>query len=143
MIRAMLVRRRGCVAVVEIAALHPEIDDPGRVAEHDDPDKGEDAEAPAPGRATGQARALSVASRAATATHWSHVSCGPPVKPRGLSRRLYSGTAHLVAVLVLVADDDRAVREALERALQLNGFDVALAADGNDALAATSGRPTR
>ncbi|HET8527501.1 MAG TPA: response regulator, partial [Gaiellaceae bacterium] len=43
-------------------------------------------------------------------------------------------------MLVLVADDDRAVREALERALQLNGFDVALAADGNEALAATSER---
>jgi len=43
-------------------------------------------------------------------------------------------------VLVLVADDDRAVREALERALQLNGFDVALAADGNEALSATAER---
>jgi two-component system, OmpR family, response regulator MprA len=43
-------------------------------------------------------------------------------------------------VLVLVADDDRAVREALERALQLNGFDVALAADGNEALAAATDR---
>jgi two-component system response regulator MprA len=39
-----------------------------------------------------------------------------------------------------VADDDRAVREALERALQLNGFDVALAADGNEAIAATTDR---
>ena len=43
-------------------------------------------------------------------------------------------------MLVLVADDDRAVREALERALQLNGFDVALAADGNEALNATTER---
>jgi len=43
-------------------------------------------------------------------------------------------------MLVLVADDDRAVREALERALQLNGFDVALAADGNEALSATTDR---
>jgi two-component system, OmpR family, response regulator MprA len=43
-------------------------------------------------------------------------------------------------VLVLVADDDRAVREALERALQLNGFDVALAADGNEALTSTAER---
>jgi len=41
---------------------------------------------------------------------------------------------------VLVADDDRAVREALERALQLNGFDVALAADGNEAISATTHR---
>ena len=43
-------------------------------------------------------------------------------------------------MLVLVADDDRAVREALERALELNGFDVALAADGNEALSATADR---
>ena len=43
-------------------------------------------------------------------------------------------------MLVLVADDDRAVREALERALQLNGFDVALAADGNEAISATTDR---
>jgi len=43
-------------------------------------------------------------------------------------------------MLVLVADDDRAVREALERALQLNGFDVALAADGNEALRETTER---
>jgi two-component system, OmpR family, response regulator MprA len=43
-------------------------------------------------------------------------------------------------MLVLVADDDRAVREALERALQLNGFDVELAADGNEALTATTER---
>jgi two-component system, OmpR family, response regulator MprA len=43
-------------------------------------------------------------------------------------------------VLVLVADDDRAVREALERALQLNGFDVALAADGNEAISETTER---
>ena len=41
---------------------------------------------------------------------------------------------------MLVADDDRAVREALERALQLNGFDVALAADGNEAIAETTER---
>ena len=41
---------------------------------------------------------------------------------------------------MLVADDDRAVREALERALQLNGFDVALAADGNEAIAETTAR---
>jgi two-component system, OmpR family, response regulator MprA len=46
----------------------------------------------------------------------------------------------LILMLVLVADDDRAVREALERALQLNGFDVALAADGNEALSATADR---
>jgi DNA-binding response OmpR family regulator len=43
-------------------------------------------------------------------------------------------------MLVLVADDDRAVREALERALQLAGYDVELASDGDAALAAISQR---
>jgi two-component system, OmpR family, response regulator MprA len=39
-------------------------------------------------------------------------------------------------VRVLVVDDEPAVRSALERALRLNGFDVALAEDGEDGLAA-------
>ena len=43
-------------------------------------------------------------------------------------------------MLVLVADDDRAVREALQRALQLAGYDVALASDGDAALAAIAER---
>ena len=43
-------------------------------------------------------------------------------------------------MLVLVADDDRAVREALERALQLAGYDVELASDGDAALAAIAKR---
>ena len=43
-------------------------------------------------------------------------------------------------MLVLVADDDRAVREALERALQLAGYDVALATDGDDALSSIAER---
>jgi two-component system, OmpR family, response regulator MprA len=37
---------------------------------------------------------------------------------------------------VLVADDDRAIRESLSRALELAGYDVVLAADGVAALAA-------
>ena len=37
---------------------------------------------------------------------------------------------------ILVVDDDRAVREALERALGLEGYDVELAADGAEALSA-------
>src|SRR5260370_24336534 len=48
--------------------------------------------------------------------------------------------AHCVVMLVLVADDDRAVREALERALQLAGYDVQLASDGDAALAAIAQR---
>ena len=43
-------------------------------------------------------------------------------------------------MLVLVADDDRAVREALERALQLEGFEVELAHDGDATLAAVEKR---
>src|SRR5207247_10417803 len=38
------------------------------------------------------------------------------------------------------AGDDRAVREALERALQLAGYDVELASDGDSALAAIEKR---
>ncbi len=37
---------------------------------------------------------------------------------------------------VLVVDDERAVRESLDRALRLSGYDVALASDGLDALRA-------
>src|SRR5262245_30571549 len=36
---------------------------------------------------------------------------------------------------VLVADDDAVVRDSIERALRVNGFDVALAGDGVDTLA--------
>ena len=41
---------------------------------------------------------------------------------------------------ILVVDDDRAVREALERALGLEGYDVELAADGAEALASVERR---
>jgi two-component system response regulator MprA len=37
---------------------------------------------------------------------------------------------------VLVVDDDRAVRDSLRRSLEFNGYDVALAADGAEGLAA-------
>src|SRR5579872_3770422 len=43
-------------------------------------------------------------------------------------------------MLVLVTDDDRTVRESLERALQLHGYEVALASDGDSALAAVESR---
>ena len=43
-------------------------------------------------------------------------------------------------MLVLVADDDRAVRESLERALQLAGYEVDLAVDGDAALSAIERR---
>jgi len=48
------------------------------------------------------------------------------------------GTA---APRVLVVDDDRAVRESLRRSLEFNGYDVALAVDGAEALASISRTP--
>jgi two-component system response regulator MprA len=39
-----------------------------------------------------------------------------------------------VSVRVLLADDDRAIRESLERALELEGYDVTAVADGVQAL---------
>ena len=41
---------------------------------------------------------------------------------------------------ILVVDDERAVREALERALRLEGYEVELAEDGQQALLALAGR---
>jgi two-component system, OmpR family, response regulator MprA len=47
-----------------------------------------------------------------------------------------------VAVRILVVDDDRAVRESLRRSLSFNGYSVALAQDGVEALdAIASDRP--
>ena len=37
---------------------------------------------------------------------------------------------------ILIAEDDRAVRESLERALRLEGYEVETASDGAAALAA-------
>ena len=42
---------------------------------------------------------------------------------------------------ILVVDDEPAVREAVERALRLEGHDVSLAADGQEALGALDSRP--
>src|SRR4051795_3819109 len=42
---------------------------------------------------------------------------------------------------ILVVDDEPAVREAVERALRLEGHDVLLAADGQEALGALDTRP--
>jgi two-component system response regulator MprA len=43
------------------------------------------------------------------------------------------------AARLLVVDDERAVRDALRRALALEGYDVQLAADGDEALTALAG----
>src|SRR6201988_3385187 len=55
-------------------------------------------------------------------------------------RSLTSEGTLFLTMLVLVTDDDRAVREALERALQLAGYEVELAPDGDAALAAIERR---
>jgi two-component system response regulator MprA len=44
------------------------------------------------------------------------------------------------AARVLVVDDDRAVRESLRRSLEFNGYQVALAGDGAEALASIAGQ---
>lgn len=41
---------------------------------------------------------------------------------------------HTCTVRILVVDDERAVREALQRALRLEGYDVEMATDGQEAL---------
>jgi two-component system, OmpR family, response regulator MprA len=45
----------------------------------------------------------------------------------------------MVSVKILVVDDERAVRESLRRALELEGYEIELAGDGNEALS-TLGR---
>src|SRR5436853_7479267 len=40
----------------------------------------------------------------------------------------------MMPVKIMVVDDERAVRESLRRALELEGYDVGLAVDGSDAL---------
>jgi two-component system response regulator MprA len=42
---------------------------------------------------------------------------------------------------ILVVDDEQAVREALDRALRLDGYEVDLAGDGSEALATIAKRP--
>jgi two-component system response regulator MprA len=46
----------------------------------------------------------------------------------------YRRIATITGMAILVVDDDRAVRDALRRALTLQGYDVDLAADGEEAL---------
>ena len=51
------------------------------------------------------------------------------------------GRMDATTATVLVADDDRAIRESLERALQLEGYTVRTVADGVQALAAVHSDP--
>jgi two-component system response regulator MprA len=47
---------------------------------------------------------------------------------------------HTCTMRILVVDDERPVRDALDRALRLEGYDVDLAEDGQDALLSLAGR---
>ena len=61
----------------------------------------------------------------------SHATCN--VRARG---NLRSGSSVILTPVtrVLIVDDEPAVRAALDRALRLDGYEVALAADGREAL---------
>ena len=62
----------------------------------------------------------------------------PTTRPlSAVSRR---GAQLSLEMLVLVVDDDRAVREALGRAFELEGYEVELASDGEEALSAVEAR---
>ena len=50
-------------------------------------------------------------------------------------------TSTISDMAILVVDDDQAVREALRRALTMQGYDVSLAADGEEALASPAANP--
>jgi two-component system response regulator MprA len=63
-------------------------------------------------------------------------SSGAAVNTIGPSRH-YGDVAHRV----LIADDDRAIRESLVRALELEGYDVTVVADGVAALATARRSP--
>ena len=47
------------------------------------------------------------------------------------------------AMKIMVVDDERAVRESLRRALELEGYEVELAADGEEALEQIGPRRSR
>jgi two-component system response regulator MprA len=50
------------------------------------------------------------------------------------SHELLTSNAHNAHVKILVVDDERAVRESLRRALELEGYEIELAEDGRQAL---------
>src|SRR5207248_9321189 len=60
----------------------------------------------------------------------------PPWRRRRPWRDLRSASfrATMTQMRILVADDERAVRDSLRRALELEGYEIELAADGEEAL---------
>src|SRR5207344_169726 len=56
-----------------------------------------------------------------------------PLRNYFLSRHSESSSNNW-AMKILVVDDERAVRESLRRALELEGYEIELAGDGNEAL---------
>jgi two-component system, OmpR family, response regulator MprA len=63
------------------------------------------------------------------------MSGDPPEQTEGESAHVvFRSIQHTCTVRILVVDDERAVREALQRALKLEGYEVDLAADGQEAL---------
>src|SRR5947199_6596835 len=49
-------------------------------------------------------------------------------------RQLSDSRLTMMPMKILVVDDERAVRESLRRALELEGYDIELAADGVEAV---------
>src|SRR5690606_28742855 len=68
-------------------------------------------------------------------------SPGPPCPLTVISPGWASIAPMTSSSRVLIADDDRAIRESLERALQLEGYDVLTAEDGVQAIATVHGGP--
>ena len=72
------------------------------------------------------------------ATGWPDESSAT-CDPRDLSAASQTVRGRLERMRILVVDDDRAVRDSLRRSLEFNGYEVALANDGVEALARING----
>ncbi len=59
---------------------------------------------------------------------------GPPASPTTRGLPFGSANVHHTALAILIVDDDQAVRDALRRALTMQGYDVELASDGEEGL---------
>jgi PleD family two-component response regulator len=58
--------------------------------------------------------------------------------PNGVFQQLFRCGGETAATRILVVDDEPALRVALQRALRLEGYDVALAATGGSSSCSTS-----